>query len=256
MVGTNIANDGDTAQPAAHILKLWDSKTTADGLFGSTVVHVTVKFGERSHRCDLHGLPYWWHGWHIVFLEMLLDKLIFRTAQLFLEVPEISLKQIAVFSQGRIHKPECAMSFCKNAYYSGSDCYLYMLNGRKEENTQFFVETIKTQYLGESGTILEDVLLPICLHQSPIACQTEVADDVKGILGLCIIINLKPTLFKNVYLLLEREQLFRISHASINKKCPALVRCIPCGREAMAGSIECKGTAFIRDCQTFCRKSG
>lgn len=40
------------------------------------------------------------------------------------------------------------------------------------------------------------------------------------------------------------KQLFSVSHKRINKKWPALVRCIPCGREAVAGSIECKGTKF------------
>jgi hypothetical protein len=51
------------------------------------------------------------------------------------------------------------------------------------------------------------------------------------------------------------KQLLRISHNRINKKWPALVRCIPCGREAVAGSIECKGTSFIRGDQMFWRKS-
>lgn len=40
------------------------------------------------------------------------------------------------------------------------------------------------------------------------------------------------------------KQLFSVSHKRINKKWPALVRYIPCGREAVAGSIECKGTKF------------
>ena len=51
------------------------------------------------------------------------------------------------------------------------------------------------------------------------------------------------------------KQLFSVSHKRINKKWPALVRCIPCGREAVAGSIDCKGTSFIRGDQMFWRKS-
>lgn len=137
------------------------------------------------------------------------------------------------------------MPFCKNAYHSGTDCNLYMLNGRKEKNAQLFIKTIKVQYLGESGTRLEYVLLPISLHQSPITCQAEVADNVKGILGFFLILYKKPSLFKNVYLLLKRQQLLGISHKRINKKCPALVRYIPCGREAAAGSIGCKGITFF-----------
>ena len=71
----------------------------------------------------------------------------------------------------------------------------------------------------------------------------------------CLVVDNKSTLFQNVYLLLESQQLLGIVHKRINKKWPALVRCIPCGREAVAGSIECKGTSFIRGDQMFWRKS-
>ena len=104
------------------------------------------------------------------------------------------------------------MPFCKDAYHPGSDCYLYMLNSGKKKYAQLFVETIKTQYLGESGTKLEGVLLPVSFHQSPIASQAEVADDVKSTLGFFFIFNKKPSLLKNIYLLLERQQLLGISH--------------------------------------------
>lgn len=255
VVSTDVANNCDTSQPTAHILKLWNGKTTADSLLGGTVGHVAVKFGKCSHICNLHCFPYWRHGGLIVFLKMFLDKLIFGTVQLFLQVSEISYKQIAALCQRRVHKPEGTMPFRKDAYHSGSNCYLYMLNSRKKKYAQLFVEAVKTQYLGESGTWLEDVILPVSLHQSPIACQAEVADDVKSTLGFFFIFNKKPSLLKNVNLLLEGQQLLGISHNRINKKCPALVRCIPCGREAVAGSIACKGTAFNRNSQTFCRKS-
>lgn len=56
-------------------------------------------------------------------------------------------------------------------------------------------------------------------------------------------------------MLIECEKLFRIFHSRLSKKWPALVRCIPCGREAVAGSIGCKGTCFIRNDQIFLRKS-
>ena len=107
------------------------------------------------------------------------------------------------------------MAFCKDAYHSGSNCYLYMLNGRKKKYAQLFVKTVKTQYLGESGTRLEGVLLLVSLHQSPITCQAEVADDVKSMLGFFFIFYKKPSLLKNVNLLLEGQQLLGISHINV-----------------------------------------
>ena len=95
----------------------------------------------------------------------------------------------------------------------------------------------------------------VILHQSPIASKTKIADSVKYRLGFCLVVDNKSTLFQNVYLLLESQQLLGIVHKRINKKWPALVRCIPCGREAVAGSIEYKGTSFIRGDQMFWRKS-
>ena len=70
VVSTDVANNGDTAQPTTHILKLRNTKTTADSLFGSAIVHVAVEFGKCSHRCDLHSFPYRRHGGLIVFLKM------------------------------------------------------------------------------------------------------------------------------------------------------------------------------------------
>ena len=46
----------------------------------------------------------------------------------------------------------------------GSNCYLYMLNGRKEEYAQLFIEMIEAHYLGKSGIRLERMLLPVSLH--------------------------------------------------------------------------------------------
>ena len=255
VVSTDVTNNGDATQPTTHVLKLWDAKTTADSFFCSTVVHVAIEFGKCSHRCDLHRFPYWRHRRTVVFPKMFLDVLVFRTVQLFLQVSKISIKQIAVFCQSRVHKPESTMQFCKDANHSGSDCNLYLLNGGKEKYAQLFVTAIKTQYLGESRTGLENVLPSVSLHQSPVARQTKIADNVKSTFGFFLILNKKTSLLKNVYLLLEREQLLRISHTRINKKCPALVRYIPCGREAAAGSIECKNTSFLRDHQMFWQKS-
>ena len=255
MVGTDITNDSNTAQPTAHILKLWDGKTTADGLFCGTIVHVAVKLGKRTHRCHFHCFPYWRHRRVVVLAEMFLNIFVFRTVQLLLKVSEITGKQIAVLCQCRFHKPEGTMPFCKNANHSGSDGDLNLLDGGKEEDAQLFIKTIEAYYLRESGTGLECVLLSVCFHQSPIACQAEIADGVECIPGFFIILYKKPPLLKNVYLLLKREQLLRISHNRINKKCPALVRCIPCGREAVAGSIGCKVTTLNRNLQIFKRKS-
>ena len=128
-------------------------------------------------------------------------------------------------------------------------CNLYMLDGRKDENAQLFIELIKTQYLRETGTRLEDMLLPVCFHQSPISCQAEIAYCIKSILCFFVTFYKKSSLLENFYLLLEREKLFSISHKGIYKKCPALVRYIPCGREAAAGSIVCKGTTLNRNFQ-------
>ena len=147
------------------------------------------------------------------------------------------------------------MSFCKKANHSGSDGNLNLLYGGKDQYAQLFIETIEAHYLGEMGTWLECVLLPIRLHQSPIACQAEVADGVECVLGFFLVLYYESSLFQNVYLLLECKQLLSVSHKRVSKKCPALVRCIPYGREAVAGSIGCKGTVFYRNFQMFFRKS-
>ena len=89
----------------------------------------------------------------------------------------------------------------------------------------------------------------------PVACQTKITDGIKNVFGFGIVVHLKPSLFQNVNLLLEREQLLGVFHNPINKKCPALVRYIPCGREAVAGSIVGKDKAFLRNNQKFNRKS-
>ena len=255
MVSADITDDCYAAQPTTHILKLWDGETATNGFLGCAVVHIAVKFGKRSHRCHFHSLPYRRYGRLVILAEMFLNVFVFRAIQLFLQVSEISGKQIAVFCQSRFHKPESPMSFCKKANHSGSDGNLNLLYGGKDEYAQLFIETIEAHYLGEMGTWLECVLLPIRLHQSPIACQAEVADGVECVLGFFLILYYEATLFKNVYLLLECKQLLSVSHKRVSKKCPALVRCIPCGREAVAGSIGCKGTVFYRNFQMFFRKS-
>ena len=255
IVSADITDDCYAAQPTTHILKLWDGETATNGFLGCAVVHIAVKFGKRSHRCHFHSLPYRRHGRVVILAEMFLNVFVFRAIQLFLQVSEISGKQIAVFCQSRFHKPESPMSFCKKANHSGSDGNLNLLDGGKDEYAQLFIETIEAHYLGEMGTWLECVLLPIRLHQSPIACQAEVADGVECILGFFLVLYYESSLFQNVYLLLECKQLLSVSHKRVSKKCPALVRCIPCGREAVAGSIGCKGTVFYRNFQMFFRKS-
>ena len=70
--------------------------------------------------------------------------------------------------------------------------------------------------------------------------------------GVEFVVNNKPPLFQGFNLLSEGKGLLGISHKGINKKCPALVRYIPCGREAAAGSIVCKGTKLFHSLQAFC----
>ena len=231
VMGTDVSYDGKATKPCTHIFKLWDHEASTDGFLGSTVAHIAVKPGKCSHRSHLHRFPYRRHGRFVILAEMFLDVFVFRATQFFLQVSEIASKQIAVFCQSRFHKPESAMPFCKDAYHSGSDSDLNLLDGGKDENTQLFIKTIEAYYLRKSGTGLECVLLSVCFHQSPIACQTEIADGVKCVPGFFLILDKKPSLFQNVYLLLKREQLFSVSHNRINKKCPALVRYIHKGEK-------------------------
>ena len=255
MMGTDVSNDGKATKPCSHIFKFWDHKASTHCFLGSTVAHVAVKSRKCSHRSHLHCFPYRRHRRFVILAEMLLNVLVLRSVQLFLQVSEIACKLGTVFRQRRLHKPESTVPFCKDTYHSGPDGNLYVLDGRKDENAQLFVKTIEVNYLGESGTWLECVLLPICLHQSPIASQTEIADGVKCVFGFFLILNKKSSLFQNIYLLLEGQQLFSVSHNRINKKCPALVRYIHKGREAAAGSIVCKGTTLYSNLQMFWRKS-
>jgi len=129
------------------------------------------------------------------------------------------------------------------------------LDGCKDEQAQLFIKVIETDYQIEMGVWLKNMTLLVCLHQSPIACQAEVADGVKNRDCFCLIVDYESSLLQNIYLLLESEELLGVSHKRINKKWPALVRYIPCGREAAAGSIRCKGTTFISIRQIFWRKS-
>lgn len=43
VVGTDITNNGDATQPTAHVLKLWDAKTTAYSFFCSAIVHIAIR---------------------------------------------------------------------------------------------------------------------------------------------------------------------------------------------------------------------
>ena len=231
VMGTDVSYDGKATKPCTHILKLGNHETTADSFFGSTIIHIAVQSGKRSHGCHFHCFPYRRHRRLVILAEMFLNVLVLRSVQLFLQVSKIACKLVTVFCQRRLHKPESTVPLSKDAYHSGPDGNLYLLDGRKDEDAQLFIKMIKTHYLGESGTWLECVLLPICLHQSPIASQTEIADGVKCVFGFILILNKKSSLFQNVYLLLECKQLFSVSHNRINKKCPALVRYIHKGEK-------------------------
>ncbi len=147
------------------------------------------------------------------------------------------------------------MSFRKQSDETSANSHFYLLDGSKNEHTQLFIKMVKTDNLREVRAWLENMILLVCLHQSPITGKTKIADGVKCGLRIFLIVKKESSLFQNVYLLLDREQLFSVSHKRIDKKWPALVRCIPCGREAVAGSIDCKGTTIIPICQIFWQKS-
>ena len=255
MVGADVTYNSNAPQPVAHILKLWNAKTAADGLLCGTVVHVGVKLGKRSERCYLQCLPYGRHGRCIVFLEMLQDELIFRTIQFFLQAVDIVLMHDRAVCQSRVQKPKGTMTLREYTDEASTNSNFDALDGCKDEQAQLFIKVIETDYQIEMGVWLKNMTLLVCLHQSPIACQAEVADGVKNRDCFCLIVDYKSSLLQNIYLLLESEELLGVSHKRINKKWPALVRYIPCGREAAAGSIRCKGTTFISIRQIFWRKS-
>ena len=255
MVGTNVTNDCNAAKPVAHILELGNHETAADSFLCSTVVHVGIELGECSHRSHFECFPHRRHGRCVVFAEVFQNELVLRTIEFFFQVDEVALEHGAAISKCRIHKPKGSMSLREKADKTGTHCDLYLLNGSKNKHTQLFIKMIETDNLSEVRAWLENMIQLVILHQSPIASKTKIADSVKCRLGFCLVVDNKSTLFQNVYLLLESQQLLGIVHKRINKKWPALVRCIPCGREAVAGSIECKGTSFIRGDQMFWRKS-
>ena len=187
------------------------------------------------------------------FVEEVLGDI--KTKCAYTQTLEVARKHGATIGQCGIHKPKGSMPFGKQAYHSCTDSNFNLLNRRKKKKSQLLIEMIETNDLGKTGTWFEYVLCFVCFHQSPITCQTKITDGVKNVLGFGIVIYLKPSFFQNVNLLLECQQLLSVFHNPINKKWPALVRYIPCGREAAAGSIGCKGTAFIRNSQTFQRKN-
>ena len=255
MMSADVSNDRNASQPTAHIFKLWNHKTSADSFLCCAIIHITVEPRKCSQRGYFHRLPYRRHRRFVVLSKVFQDILIFRPFQFFLQALEVFCKHCIVFCKCNIHEPECPIPFSKYAYHLGTNSDLYMLYCRKYQNTKFFIETIKTHDLRESGAWLENMPLLVCFHQPPIARQSEITDGIKRIPSLCVILNLKPTLFKNVYLLLNGKQWLGVSHKHIYKKCPALVRYIPCGREAVAGSIVGKDTDFFRNSQMFYRKS-
>ena len=255
VMGTDITNNSNATQPVTHVLKLGNHETSANRFLGSVIAHVTVKFGKRSHRGHLHCLPNWGHGGTVIFPKVLQDIFIFRTVEFILQTLEVTCEQSAATCQRRVHKPECSMPFCKQTNHSGTDGDFNLLDRREEKKSQFLIKMIEANNLRKLGTRFEYVSHLICFHQSPVASQTKIANGIKNIFGFSIVIYLKPSLFQNINLLLEREQLLGVFHNSINKKWPALVRYIPCGREAVAGSIGCKVTTFNRNFQRIWQKS-
>ena len=99
---------------------------------------------------------------------------------------------------------------------------------------------VQSQNLRELRTFFEYVSRFIGLHKSPITRQPEITDCVKRLARLLIVFNQKPALLEDVNLLLNGKERLGVFHIRTTKKWPALVRCIPFGREAMAGSIAAK----------------
>ena len=255
MVSTDVPDDGDTTQPCTQIFKFGNTKAATDGLFYGIVFHVAIKPGKRTHRGNLHRLPHRRHGRRIVFAEVLQDIFIFGAVEFFLQAPDVACEQIAVFCQCPLHKPEGTVTLGKQTYQTGADCDFYLLYCREHKESQFFIESVKTDDFGKTGVWLEDMALPVTFHETPVACQPEIADGIKNGYCFCFVFYQKSPLLQNVNLLLERQQLLGIFHRCINKKCPALVRYIHLRREAAAGSIGCKGTTFNRNFQMIWQKS-
>jgi len=244
MMGTDVANDSDASQPIAHVLKLGNHKAATHRFFGGTVVHIAIELGKRSHRCYLHRFPYRRHRRVIVLPEMFQNIFIFRTVEFVSQAVEVLRKHCAAISQRGIHEPECSVTLGKQAYHSSADNDLYLLDCREHKETQFLVKVIERDYMSESRASLESVQTFVNFHQSPIARQPEITNCIQNVSRLFDILYQETALLQNINLLLERKQLLSIFHNVQTKKWPALVRYIPCGREAAAGSIGCKVTTF------------
>ena len=220
VVGADITDNSNATQPVSHVLKLGYHKTTADSLFCSTIIHVGIEFGKRTKRGNLQCFPYRWHRRCVVLLEVFQNELVFRTIKFFLQTAEITLKHRITVDQCSVRKPECPMPLGKQTNHSGTDSYLYLLNGRKNEQTQFFVKVIKTDDVRKMGARLKDVQPLISLHQAPISCQSEITDRIKGGNGLRLVFDDKTSLLQNINLLLQRKQLLGISHKRIKNGPP------------------------------------
>ena len=79
-----------------------------------------------------------------------------------------------------------------------ADSYLYLLNGRENEQTQLFVKVIKADDMRKTGARLKDVLPLVGLHQAPISCQSEITDRVESGNGLCFVFDDKTSSLQNV----------------------------------------------------------
>lgn len=255
MMGTNVTNNCNATEPVAHILEFGDHETTANGFLCSTVVHVGIEFGEYTHRSHFECFPDRRHRRGVIFAEVFQNELVLRTIELFLQFVEVALVHCIAISKCGIHKPKGSMSLREKTDKTGAHRDLYLLNSSKNEHTQFLIKMVEAENLREVRVWLEGMILLVCLHQTPIASKSKIADSVQCRLCFYFILDDKSSLLQNRNLLIECEKLFCIFHSCLSKKWPALVRCIPCGREAVAGSIGCKGTCFHRNFQMFWRKS-
>ena len=59
MVGTIVADDGETLQPTAKILMLRHVEIASHTLHQVEVVHIVVELGKGAERCYFKCLPRW-----------------------------------------------------------------------------------------------------------------------------------------------------------------------------------------------------
>ena len=138
--------------------------------------------------------------------------------------------------------------------------FLRGLSVLKQELVQIFISTIKSGQLVVCGKWNEFHRSPA--HFNQFVCFSKLLSELPMYFlrfFLTPIFHHQPTHLKVECVLPLQYGCFSNwschNITSYSKKCPALVRYIPFGREAVAGSIGCKDTTFYLNSQRFFRKS-